>query len=542
MTSVYALFGLPGFEVAGIQIEGDIVWVNANSTSTEAHCPYCDVLATKRHSAYERKPQDLPLSGKQGRLCLTVQRYFCHNPKCDHRTFAERIPAIVPFMGRRTTNLTKVLRQVAFEVSGEVAARVLNYLNIQLSGDTVLRIVRNTTLPPVTTPRVLGVDDWAMKKGQSYGTILVDQEAHQVIELLPDRRAETLETWLRDHPGVEMVTRDRSHEYKAGIDVGAPDAMQIADRWHLLKNLREMLERYIQSVYSEFQCLPVAEAHQFALQPKRSPYKRTKRERAATQASRQRRLAQYHHIQQLCRTGYDISQIASVVDLNRKTVSKYYHATAFPERKKRNAQKSILAPYLPYLTRRFDEGCTNALQLWREIQAQGYTGASNQVSRWMQGQRTSIAPQTPSNHRADLVIAKEQPGYVLPTIRTLAWMLVRTPEDLADNEMAVLQHLQQHAPLAQVYRLAQLFVSLIKDRDAIAFDSWLATGLASAVAQIKNFAVGLQQDYAAVKAALLFEWSNGQTEGQVNRLKFIKRRMYGRAKFDLLRLQVLGPP
>jgi transposase len=220
MTPLYALFVLPGFEIDDIQIRDDVVRVKAHSISIESCCSYCDKTSDKRHSVYERKPQDLSLSGKHVRLHLTVQRYFCHNERCAHRTFAERIPEIVPFKGRRTASLTKVLRQVAFEVSAEVAARMLSYLGIKVSGDTVLRVVRRTTIGTVTTPRVLGVDDWAMKKGRVYGTILVDQETGRVVELLPDRKAATVEKWLLDHPGVEIVTRDRSHEYKAGIDAG----------------------------------------------------------------------------------------------------------------------------------------------------------------------------------------------------------------------------------------------------------------------------------------------------------------------------------
>jgi transposase len=448
----------------------------------------------------------------------------------------------VPFKARRTTKLTQVLRQVAFAVSAEVAARVLSYLNIQVSGDTVLRVLRNTTMPPVTTPRVLGVDDWAMKKGRIYGTILVDQEAHQVIELLPDRSADTLEKWLQNHPGIEIVTRDRSHEYKVGIDAGAPDTIQIADRWHLLKNLREMLERYLQAIYKELQSLPVAKAHRQVLQPTHGPFYRTKRERAASQASRERRLAAYQYIRQLRHDGYTITQIANMMGLNRKTVSKYYQATVFPERKQRNKEKSMLDPHLPYLSRRLNEGCQNAMQLWREIQVQGFAGSSIQVWRWVQAHRTDIGAGTSHEHRGSLDIGKVRQQYALPTLRSLAWLLVRNPEDLTDKDTAILQHLQQHAELTQVYQLAQQFRTMVKVRNAVPFDAWLATCLASSIAPVKHFAVGLQQDYAAVKAALLFEWSNGQTEGQVNRLKCIKRQMYGRANFDLLRLHVLGPP
>jgi transposase len=341
---------------------------------------------------------------------------------------------------------------------------------------------------------------------------------------------------------VEIVPRDRSTEYKAGIDAGAPQAIQIADRWHLLKNLRDMLERFLQSIRAELQALPIAEAHQVALAPQRSPFYRTRRERAAAQASRERRLAQYTHIQQLRRDGYNITQIAQLLGLNRKTVSKYYHARTFPERNRRSPGRSLLDPYLPYLAQRFDAGCQNALQLWRELQDQGFTGSSKQVSRWVQTQRTHSAPQTLDKHWERLDIRQDQPQHALPTVRSLAWLLVRDPKDLSDDEIAILQHLQQHPLLAQVYQLARQFVVMIHNRDAPAFDSWLATCVAVPVTQVQHFALGLQQDYTAVKAALRFEWSNGQTEGHVNRLKCIKRQMYGRANFDLLRLHVLGPP
>jgi transposase len=490
------------------------------------------------HSWHQRHPQELPCIGQGVRLHLQVKRFRCRNGSCPQKTFVERFPDWLPAYARRTTRLTEVLRRSAFAMSAEAAHRLLKHFQIIASGDTLLRIIRQTHLPAIEVPQIVGIDDWALKKRAHYGTLVVDLQQHRVIDLLLERTSTVVATWLKQHPSVEIVTRDRSTEYAAGITEGAPQAQQVADRWHLLLNLRQMLDRFLSKIYPRLQQLPLAPQHLALLRQQRAAFRRTRSEQIATQNSREKRLAKYAEIQHLRQAGYNISQIANQLGHHWETVRKYYEATSFPERKQRRPGPSILDPYLPYLYQRLQEGCENALQLWREIQQRGYPGSSRQVSKWMQLHRTTPAPSTPKRHTLS-GSPQTSSANLLPSSKQMAWLLVREPDRLTSEEVAVIEHLQQDADIAHVYALAQQFVQMVKQRLVEQLDPWLERCEMVNAAPVHNFALSLRQDYAAIRAALQTPWSNGQTEGQVNRLKFIKRQMYGRASFDLLRLKVI---
>lgn len=240
-------FDLPGFDVSEVNEYDELLVIHAHSTAIEAICPDCAQVSGSSHSHYTRSPRDLPCNGRHVRLVLGVRRFQCSNTSCTRKTFAERIPQVVPVHGQRTTRVTSVLGAVVLEVAAEAGARITQHLNMPMSADTMLRVVRQIADEPAPTPRVLGVDDWAFKKGKNYGTILADLERQRPIDLLPDRTAETLEAWLKAHPGIEIITRDRSHDYIAGINAGASQAIQVADRWHLLRNLSDALHRMLES-------------------------------------------------------------------------------------------------------------------------------------------------------------------------------------------------------------------------------------------------------------------------------------------------------
>lgn len=475
------------------------------------------------------------------RLQLQVRRFRCLNVTCPQKTFVEIFTDWLPAYARRTLRLTGLVREVGFETSGEATKRILNHCKVSMSGDTVLRIMRQTSIPTCLDPQVIGIDDWAMKKGCRYGTIIADLEKHQVIEVLPERDSETVSLWLQAHPSIEIVSRDRSTEYAAGIRMGAPRAIQVADRWHLLLNVRQMVERWIKAIYPQLQELPVSAEYRAAFTPKRLAFRRPKLERDASQASRERRLARYEQIQQLRRNGHNILQIARMLKLDRKTTRAYFYASEFPERKTRQVGHSILDPYLPYLENRHQQGCENASLLWREIQALGYPGSKRQVLRWMAQHRTHTSSTTPRKHLS--TSSQNSPplskSHLLPAAKQIAWVCVQVPEKLTHEDLILLKHLGQHSQLEQVYALAQTFTVMVKQGFVDQLDSWLKACAVASIAQVQHFALGIRQDYAAVRAALELPWSNGQTEGQVNRLKFIKRQMYGRAHFDLLRLRVL---
>lgn len=253
-------------------------------------CPCCRQWSTALHGWYHRQPQDLPCHGKTVRLDLQVRRFRCVNASCPQSTFAERFPDWLPCYARRTTRLTGVLRRVAFQAGGEAGRYLAQIFKIVTSGDTLLRVIRSTPLPATATAKVIGIDDWAMKKGRRYGTIVVNLETHQVIELLPERNAKVVEAWLKGQPQVQLVARDRAAEYALGIQAGAPQATQVADRWHLLVNIREMVERLLSTLYQRLQQLPVTPEQLAVLAPKRRTFRRTHAEQQRSQASRERRL------------------------------------------------------------------------------------------------------------------------------------------------------------------------------------------------------------------------------------------------------------
>ena len=544
------VFLLPGCEIDSVRVGDRKMILEAHTVKEAANCPECTQSSQRVHSYYTRKPRDLPIAELVVRLHLRVRRFRCLNPACTKRTFAERLPELLVPHAQRTNRLTIALYHVGQALGGAAGARLLNHLLMPASDDTLLRILREQSQEKQQSPRVLGIDDWAMRKGRNYGTILVDLERHQVIDLLPDRTSGTLENWLRAHPGVEVIARDRSREYARGVAKGAPEALQVADRWHLLLNLRQMLERLLSRLYPRLKQLPALDEakSEVSLANRRGRFPRTSAEQQASQASRTRRMALYEEIQGRRLAGQNIKQIANQLGHHRATVRLYYYAESFPERSQRQPMSSMLDPFLPYLEHRNAEGCENASELWREIQTLGYPGSRRQVSQWMQLQRSRPAPSTPkkylkeqqSTSRQTFTMVQEvKNNERLPSVKKLAWLLIRDRKVLTEKEMMALVRICQDPAIERVYSLAQDFVEMIRQGVAAMLDPWLNTCQQSGVTNLQTFAEGIRQDYDAIRAALETSWSNGQTEGQVNRLKMLKRQMYGRAGLDLLRIRVL---
>ena len=393
-------------------------------------CPCCHRRSSRLHSRYTRTVADLPWHGVAVKLELQTRRFRCQNSLCTRHIFCERLPSVAAHYARKTVRLNAALELIGFALGGEAGARLARELGLTVSPDTLLRRLHRTSQDWPTTPRIVGVDDFAFKRGRRYGTLLVDLERHCPIDLLPDREAETLSAWLRAHPGIEIVTRDRSKTYACAITEGAPTAVQVADRWHLLNNLRETLEKSL---------------------------------KRQLQQKRQR------PVQRFCPSITDNAEAGDYLERSRVR----------------------LLPHL--LCRRNKKGAK------------------------------SIRP----------------PPIRLPTPRQATWMLLQ-PEKLNDEQRSTMEKLCRFFPrIERAQELAQEFTRIVRERSSDLFNEWLRAAMGSKLKEFESFARGLSEDYEAVKNALRYEWSNGQLEGQVNRLKLVKRAMYGRAKFDLLRARVL---
>jgi transposase len=533
------MLGPAGLELERLIIQPYGVSLFVRTTMSRANCPVCGHRSIRVHSRYTRTVADLPWHGVPVTLHVRVRRFFCNDSSCERVIFAERLEEVAAY-ARKTDRLQEALSLIGFALGGRAGARVAKELGLLVSRETLLRRVRSAPLPDSGEVRVLGVDDWAHRKGQTYGTILVDLEHRKPVDLLPDREASSLADWLRAHPEVEFISRDRAGAYADGACEGAPQAVQIADRWHLLKNMSEVVERFMDRHHhlvrqaakdvAEVQLIGhwLAESSEAMLSSRDGPEKR---------ARRQKRYARYLEVIELHSQGISERGIARALSINRATVRKFIHADGFPERTPKKSSGSILDPYIPYIHKRWTEGSQNAVQLWREIKEKGYTGKEAMVRRYIRRLRGSLSRLTPEQ-RAQFLGARTT--FKAPTSRRAAWWLLKQGDDLPRQRQAFVEQLCQLCPEAkEVQQMAREFRELVNDRQPERFDRWVEAAKGSEVAEMGSFAQGLGKDYEAVRAALTHEWSSGQTEGQINRLKFIKRQMYGRANFELLKARIL---
>jgi len=523
-------------------MEPEYVLLQVTTTDPAAGCPRCAVPSSTVHSRYQRRLTDLPWGARPVRLQLTVRKFICRNLRCPRRIFTERVPELVASYARKTGRLITVLQAIGVALGGQAGARLTQRLGLPTSRDTLLRLIRRLPLPNIPPLSAIGVDDWAHRKRQRYGTIVVDLERRRPVALLHDREAETLAAWLRTHPEVTIIARDRMKAYSDGARAGAPQATQVADRFHLLQNLAEALDQVFSAHGPMLKAVSEARSHtpitqsdgRTAMPVPPSPPTPQAQIRAAQR--RARRLATYTQVWTLHHQGWSPRLIAQHLGIGRMTVVRYLQAPTFPERKGRSeTRKSLLSPYTAEILTRWNAGCREARQLFHAIQRQGYLGSYPTVARYVQRLRQAqgLRPRVRHPGRPLLrVVAGRHPPL---TTRRATRVVLKQPSKQTNDDMQLIAHLKdQHGELATAIDLAQDFAAIVRERQSNRFDSWLARATASAVAPLRRFATGLRADYEAVKAGLRLPWSNGPVEGQINRLKMLKRSMFGRAKIDLL--------
>jgi transposase len=540
---------IPGVRVERLWRDETALHLAVAATRRWARCPLCQRRSRRRHSQYERTLADLPCADARVMVHLRVRRFVCRVRWCRRQIFAERLPDLVAPFARRTARLSARLLQTAFDLGGAPGARHLAGEGVGVSARTLLRLLRSAPLPVAGPVRVLSVDDWARRRGRTYGTILVNLETHTVIDVLPDREAATLAAWLARHPEIEVVSRDRAGAYAEGIRQGAPQALQVADRWHLMKNVGDAVERALTPRYAVLRAAAEAVLHDeqerlAALSPDRAvdpppdafPAVPLERPGAGRAVAQQRRQERYAAVQELRGQGLSIAEVARRLHLARKTVRRLAAAATCPARVPR---RHLLAPFEPYLRYRWAQGCRNARALFDELRARGYRGSYPHLRHALRGWRDQ-----PARHGLSAGVATPPPPE-LPSLRPISprqarWLLLGPAEDLDDGERAFLRHLLALCPeIHTIQDLAQRFCTLVRERDAAALEPWLCATEAEGCAELRGFAEGVRRDRAAVDAALTLAWSQGPTEGKVNKLKVLKRSAFGRSAFDLLRIRVL---
>jgi transposase len=508
--------------VASLEFTGERVLVHAKVTNTTARCPTCQAPSDRVHSHYTRTLADLPWAGLPVSFKVVVRRFRCPEPDCSQSIFAERLGEVAQVYARRTSRQQEILLAIAYAVGGEAGARLAWALACGVSADTLLRAIRRAPECLLDPPTILGVDDWAWRKGHRYGTILVDLARRRVIDLLPERSAASFAAWLREYSGIQVISRDRGNDYIHGASTGAPDAVQVADRFHLFMNLSDAVEGVFRRLSTLIQQVPAPGAAQWPAPLRNDREVRRSRVRA-TAAQR------YETIQAMHAKGMSQRAIARELGLNRNTVRRYVRAETVPVRARRASRKGILAPYEAYLRQRWREGERNGMALWREIVAQGYPGASNNVSRLM----TQLRKQEQSGE------VDVEPVRGLTPRQALGPLLVPPERRTVQHEVTIRQLKALDPQIEQSATLLERFARILRARDREDLEPWLQAAKRSGVAELVEFAKRLRQDRAAVEAACTLEWSQGQVEGQITKLKLIRRQMYGRGNFDLVRKRVL---
>ena len=527
------------------------------SNSSTAACPRCGTTTDRIHSHYRRTVADLPCHGHILALRLCVRRFRCSNPTCAQHIFCERLPQLLQAHARSTIRLTDIQRIIGLTLGGEPGSRLAQRLDMPTSPDTLLRRVKNSPDEPASPPRYVGIDDWAFRKGQRYGTVVVDLERGRVIDLLPDREAATVEKWLRQHPGVEVISRDRAPAYAQGASAGAPQALQVADRWHLLKNLREALERLLGRLDADVadalqpsptECSPatsmleaiptVSEAEPQKILSEPAPQSTSEPissvQQTARQARRQQRAARHAEVRFLREQGLSLRQIARQSGLSLKTVRRYCRQDHCPDWKPGQCRRSRLDSFTDRIERWIAEGGRNTAELFRQLQTQGCDAGYDAVRRF-------VSRRVGSLHRPGPRTAPcPPPRPRLPSARQLSFALLKRADTREAEEQVRVEQLRASPLFREALELVESFAALVRKQATCSFTDWLAKVEQSGCMELLGFAVGLRQDEAAVRAALLTPWSNGPVEGQVNRLKVIKRQMYGRAGLRLLRARVVN--
>lgn len=501
-----------GLIVRDVEIAPDAINMVAYSASKSSVCPSCGQISTSLHSRYQRVLSDLPSHGRAVRIRVLARRFRCRQSVCRQRVFTERLdPSIAARSARRTTRLEAIVHHIGLALGGRPGQSLARRLVLPVSKDTLLRSVRRHAVWSDEPLRVIGIDDWAWKRGQRYGTVVCDLERRRIVDLLPDREVGTVATWLAAHPTIKVIARDRGGGYGAAASRACPDAVQVADRWHLMENASgaflEAVRRSLRLIRERLgpgtvdpTLLTCAEQRQ---------YEGWKRRQEINQ-----------EILDLAKNAIPIKEIVRRTGHGRATVRRVIRGGRGDVFRVR---ESSLEPYLPKLDVEWQAGCRNGAELWRRLRSLGFHGSSRVVAEWTTRRRRDERATQPRR---------------LPSARSIARMMTIGRNHLSKGEAVLIASIEAAAPILVTARdLMDRFNAMIRKREVAGLDTWIEEAQQSLMA---SFATGLITDHDAVRAAITEPWSNGQTEGQITKLKMVKRQMYGRAKLDLLRARLLG--
>lgn len=520
---------LAGLVIDGLQGAGGLVRLAARVAVGTASCPGCGQASSRVHGKYRRELTDTAIAGMRVLIELVVRRFRCQNDECATVTFVEQVPGRTRPHARYTPPAEAMLSAVGLAMAGRAGARLAQRRGLSVGRDTLLRRVRDVPDPQPGCLPVLGVDDFALRRGHVYGTVIIDMDTRQPVDVLPGREATPLADWLAAHPGVEVVCRDRSGAYAAAIRTGAPDAVQVADRFHLWKNLGEAVEK---TVAAHRRALaeppPDEEPPADHLEPDTPPIAVPGDQPPPAAATLETQLvartrARYEQVHALLAQGRSRSAVSRALGLDPHTVRRFANATSVEDLLVKTIKASKLDPFKAHLHARWNAGATDAARLTEEISTLGYTGSDKTVRRYPHRFRDG-RPAPP-------------PGPVPATVREVTRWILTHPDRLdPDDQLALKAILARSPDLERLGAHVGDFAQMLTKLEGHRLNDWITAVEADTLTPLAGFARHLRNDLAAVTAGLTLPYSSGAVEGNVNRIKMLKRQTSGRAGFDLLRI------
>ncbi|MGP4102440.1 ISL3 family transposase [Nonomuraea sp. KM90] len=506
-----------------------LVTFHARVRVSEGACPRCGAVSGRVHGRYVRRLADASVGGVRAVLALVVRRFKCVNAECGTVTFAEQVAGLTSPHARYTPLLRGMLASISVSLAARPGARLAGKLGLPVAKDTLLRMVRALPELPVGLVRVVAVDDFALRKRDHYGTIIVDLETRRPIDVLRGREAGPLAEWLSRHPEIEFLCRDRARAYAEAASIGAPQARQVADRWHLLHNLAEAVEKTVSTHYG---CIKSAYADLPRDEQEPQTPAATMPDQHLDVRGRDRKLVartteRYRAVQDLVAQGRSLKRISRDLNLDYYSVRRYARASSLDELLAKAVHRvSLLDDYKPYLFQRVTDGCGNALQLFREIHAQGYRGSSSTVGLYVRLLKQGAVPAPAAR--------------AVPRPRKATKWIMTNPDNLHPDDLLDLKQIRAAGPeLDAAVSHVRAFATMNRHLRGDRLPAWIHDVQQDDLPALRQFADGLRYDQDAVTAGLSVHWSSGQAEGHNCRVKLIKRQGYGRANFDLLRQRIL---
>ena len=517
-----------GLLVQNIEQSDGVFHVYATSSSEEGTCPYCGHKSKKVHSRYVRVIHDLSILGHRVIIYLGVRKFFCHNHKCDKATFAEQPGTEVFRYRRRTCRCEVAVARQGISTSSNSASRLLSLLGIPVSSSTVLRDLHRLCPSSYEDVREIGVDDWAWRKGVTYGSIVIDLKEGRPIDLLGDRETDSFREWMQCHGQVELVSRDRSTDYSSAIAALDKPVTEVADKFHLVKNIYDRFGKLIAEHYDDYRRAvrkieEVEEAfHETAAGKTPKPQNTDSRD------------IMFKEVKELQSKGFKPTTISKKLGIARQTATKYCRMERLPAR-----NSKLRNPYYRY-DKYVEQECAKGKSMssiFEEIKSQGFSGSltpfydhykylSNGYRGYGPNRRKPATKNSPKDERSELVPIKALTAMIDKAIRQ---------KDMTEEETATLGILNTLGWFREMYNATERFYAIITGSDTTELIRWMKKYWKTSIATLKTFILGIMKDYKAVRNTIKLNVTNGITEGYVNKLKAVKRLMYGRAGIELLK-------